>query len=847
MSQSGLPVDVFLRDARIVKQRGDNSCLFHSLSYCMWYSGVVTSDHDEFSGFELREHICNFLRVNGQVLVSLTPDVVESIAAALLMDGSSCEAYYRRMSNRAEWGGSFEIAILVEMFSIGVSIYQRTPVIGCFHLMGSFTCFGFAEGYHMINILYTGNCHYDSLVGGSIVDSVFDGEVFCGTMSAVAVEMLNYNTGINRLWKESKMVKSSTSMTALTPSRLGVLSSSNVCVEDIGLVLLKDARIVSQPNDGSSLFHALSYCMWYSGVVASDHDAFSGFVLREDMCNYLRANGDVRVSLTPDIVRTISEALLMDGSSCEAYYQKLLNKAECGGCFEIAVLAEMFSIGVSVYDRMSNGTFYRLLGTYKCHGFEVGYHMIDILHTGNCYYVSLVDGHRVNAVSEGTDIGGPTSLVADEMLEYNRKIVLLCKKSKNMKRRRSPKSSSPRRILSEIPGNYGNSSVVVPSPSLTGSSRCRPFVMPRFSDPSDCDVHDNRGIRKGKRDIVRQGAVCLASGGARRGLCASDASLYSKGYDDATRFIVCAICGHEGSISGSRTLVEFEGVIKNSGLKERFSSLTSVGSYSTAYDRIFIEELKAHFNDGLIKGLEYLCGSCCYQLKSKKGSPKGAGCVNVVCGDSGGQANNDPLCDAVSDDGEVNYGSSIPKLALFNGLFTGSIPVELTGLTSVEESMINIYSAITKMVPAGGKHYKMKGCTCYTIINDLASVAKRLPRMPSIEDTAILRHKKDLIGKDYTYRPFKVFSALNWLKKHNHLYEEVDLVWPMDILFWQSTVCPVDIPFIEITDDDLNDYGNDSSDDELLSDEYTTNRGKKKYISCYDNSVMFLYILWVIF
>jgi hypothetical protein len=129
------------------------------------------------------------------------------------------------------------------------------------------------------------------------------------------------------------------------------------------------------------------------------------------------------------------------------------------------------------------------------------------------------------------------------------------------------------------------------------------------------------------------------------------------------------------------------------------------------------------------------------------------------------------------------------------------------------------------MVPAGGKHYKMKGCTCYTIINDLASVAKRLPRMPSIEDTAILRHKKDLIGKDYTYRPFKVFTALNWLKKHNHLYEKIDLVWPNDILFWQSTVCPVDIPFIEITDDDVNDYGNDSSDDELLSDVYTTNTG----------------------
>ena len=65
----------------------------------MWYSGVVTSDHDELSGFELRENICNFLRDNGEVLVSLTQDIVRTIFEALLMDGSSCEAYYREMLN----------------------------------------------------------------------------------------------------------------------------------------------------------------------------------------------------------------------------------------------------------------------------------------------------------------------------------------------------------------------------------------------------------------------------------------------------------------------------------------------------------------------------------------------------------------------------------------------------------------------------------------------------------------------------------------------------------------------------------------------------------------------------
>jgi hypothetical protein len=92
-------------------------------------------------------------------------------------------------------------------------------------------------------------------------------------------------------------------------------------------------------------------------------------------------------------------------------------------------------------------------------------------------------------------------------------------------------------------------------------------------------------------------------------------------------------------------------------------------------------------------------------------------------------------------------------------LFCGSIPDELIGLTAVEDSMINIYSAIAKVFLAGGKHYKLKGGTCYTIINDLASVAKQLP-LPTIDGTAILRHKNSTVGKDYTYRPYTKYSQL---------------------------------------------------------------------------------------
>jgi hypothetical protein len=74
--------------------------------------------------------------------------------------------------------------------------------------------------------------------------------------------------------------------------------------------------------------------------------------------------------------------------------------------------------------------------------------------------------------------------------------------------------------------------------------------------------------------------------------------------------------------------------------------------------------------------------------------------------------------------------------------------------------MISIYSAISKITLVGGKHYQTKGASTYTVVNDLASVSKQLPRMPSIECTALLRHRNGDFKKDNKYRPNRVHCAL---------------------------------------------------------------------------------------
>lgn len=78
--------------------------------------------------------------------------------------------------------------------------------------------------------------------------------------------------------------------------------------------------------------------------------------------------------------------------------------------------------------------------------------------------------------------------------------------------------------------------------------------------------------------------------------------------------------------------------------------------------------------------------------------------------------------------------------------------------------------------------------------------------MPTIETIAILRHKNTKISMDYTYRPFKIFTALTWLKKNNHLYEKIELEWPQDVTDWHNEDAVTELPYIELTDEEEYEY-----------------------------------------
>ena len=153
---------------------------------------------------------------------------------------------------------------------------------------------------------------------------------------------------------------------------------------------------------------------------------------------------------------------------------------------------------------------------------------------------------------------------------------------------------------------------------------------------------------------------------------------------------------------------------------------------------------------------------------------------------------------------------SIPANALINGLYQGSVPPELLDLNWYERSMISIYSCISRVKVLSGKHYKKCG-TAYTIVNDLVKVTDFFPRMLNYDELALLRHKTERTTRDYKFNPKKVWHALQWLHKHNHLYKDIKFasneVWPPQ---WRETPSTVesdsdleDVPYIELSDKDV--------------------------------------------
>jgi hypothetical protein len=107
---SNLP-GALIPSATVVRQPGDGSCLFHSLSYGL---------KDGSSASSLRAEICQFISKHPSFKICDTP-----LSDWVKWDSNvSCADYARRMSMSSVWGGGIEMACLSQIRNVNVHVYE---------------------------------------------------------------------------------------------------------------------------------------------------------------------------------------------------------------------------------------------------------------------------------------------------------------------------------------------------------------------------------------------------------------------------------------------------------------------------------------------------------------------------------------------------------------------------------------------------------------------------------------------------------------------------------------------------------------------------------------------------
>jgi hypothetical protein len=140
--------------ARVVRQPGDGSCLFHSLAFGHGACGSAKST---------RRAIARYIARNADTLIADSP-----LSDWIMWEsGMTCAAYARRMGGPGgAWGGGIEMAAFSRLENVNVHVYERShrssrrAPAGAFKRIGCFDCPGASR---TVSVLYGGRVHFDAL------------------------------------------------------------------------------------------------------------------------------------------------------------------------------------------------------------------------------------------------------------------------------------------------------------------------------------------------------------------------------------------------------------------------------------------------------------------------------------------------------------------------------------------------------------------------------------------------------------------------------------------------------------------------------------------------------------
>jgi hypothetical protein len=135
-----------LSRARVIRQPGDGSCLFHSLCFGL---------RDGTTAHALRRQICSFIEANPELLIADSP-----LREWVLWDSASTVSSYCRKIADGAWGGGIEMAVVAHMKRVAVHVYESRGT--GFKRISRFLAPAGADS-KIIRVLYCGGIHYDAL------------------------------------------------------------------------------------------------------------------------------------------------------------------------------------------------------------------------------------------------------------------------------------------------------------------------------------------------------------------------------------------------------------------------------------------------------------------------------------------------------------------------------------------------------------------------------------------------------------------------------------------------------------------------------------------------------------
>lgn len=141
-----------LKHGKCVRQPGDGSCLFHSLSFSLNHAG----HSNNLSASELRRELARFIEQNPDLEIA-----GDKLEEWIRWDANCSVSTYARNMSCGGWGGGIEMAACSHLKEVNVHVYE-SRWFGGYKRISCFDCPQPTQ--RTLHVLYQGGVHYDALV-----------------------------------------------------------------------------------------------------------------------------------------------------------------------------------------------------------------------------------------------------------------------------------------------------------------------------------------------------------------------------------------------------------------------------------------------------------------------------------------------------------------------------------------------------------------------------------------------------------------------------------------------------------------------------------------------------------